>query len=273
MTSVRRLISCLKSSAVTACFSAFSLKLPAVIRVLSPTAAFTLLLLVMMFVAMPMPTLEPMDRLMPPARDASRDLSMDSMATLPPSIFLGASAEPPSTLTWASPLLVSTLTAPPSDMAESLPATEPETAWVASLPAKSPDRFWVSLATAFTSPSFAETRSPSTLTLAVFLLTLTATPRAMELAFSAKDMAAPVPWVWKLPAFSATALMSPAASMAPTFASISWPVRFTPTAAATCTLLPVLLPGSRRDEASSVLFLASSRPSLVPSPPAFSLWV
>ena len=58
-------------------------------------------------------------------------------------------------------------------------------------------------------------------TFAVFLLTLTAAPKAMESACSAKDIAAPVPNVLKLPVFSAAALIDPPALILPIFTAAS----------------------------------------------------
>ena len=141
-----------------------------------------------------MPRLEPLDRLMPPARAVSRDLSMASTVTLPPLMVLWAVRLPLALSTVASPWLTSTLTAPAMETLDCSPATEPEMACDASLPAKSPVRFWVSFEVAVTSP-FSAMRSPWRSTLAVFLLTLTATPAAMALACFASDMARPRPWV------------------------------------------------------------------------------
>ena len=131
----------------------------------------------MVVLAMPMPTVEPWDRLTPPARAASLLLSVASMVTLPPVMVLlfAVTADSASDTT--------TLTAPPREILESLPATLPAMDCAASLPRKSPSMFCVRVDLRVTSPDSAETRSPFALTLVLFSLTLTATPRAMELAF------------------------------------------------------------------------------------------
>ena len=104
--------------------------------------------------AMPMPTLEPLDRLTPPARAASFDLSVASMVTFAP-VTLPAS-------TLASALEATTLTAPPKEMVESLPATLPARDCAASLPRNSPSIFWVRVEARVTSPPAAMSPAAST---------------------------------------------------------------------------------------------------------------
>ena len=183
------------------------------------------------------------------------------MVTLPPVMFL------PFAFTADSAPDTTTLTAPPIDMSESLPATLPASACAASLPRNTPSMFWVRFELRVTSPSSCAMMSPEARTFALLLFTDTATPKAMELAFWARDMAAPVPIVLKLPVFSAVAEMSLFAMMLPTFTLASWLATVTPTAAATWIFfLSPLSPALFRSV--PVLSLICFRPSSVPSLPA-----
>ena len=93
----------------------------------------------------------------------------------------------------------------------------------------------------------------------------------MEFAFSARDMAAPVPRVLKLPVFSAVASTLPPAVILPALTAASWPATVTPTAAATCTLDLLSLPGlPRLVPLCSLIWLKASS---VPSLPVSSLFV
>ena len=190
-----------------------------------------------------MPTLEPLLRLRPPARAASLDLSVASTVTFAPEIFRFCPAVPPPISTLDSPWLTTTLTAPAREILESAPATDPARDWAASLPRKSPSMFWVSLLVTVTSS--VPVRSPFTFTPEVLLFTLTATPKAMEFAFFARLMAAPVPMVLKLPVFSAVAEMPFPALMPPISVWALWLAMVRPTAAATCTLVGSLSPPPR----------------------------
>ena len=220
---------------------------------------------------MPMPTLLPLDTLSPPARAASLLLSVASMVTLPPVMFL------PFAFTADSAPDTTTLIAPPIDMSESLPATLPASACAASLPRNTPSMFWVRFDFRVTSPSSCAMMSPEATTFALLLFTDTATPKAMELAFWASDMAAPVPIVLKLPVFSAVAEMSLFAMMLPTFTLASWLATVTPTAAATWIFFLSPLPPTlfRSVPAPSLIcFRPSSVPSALSEPfSAVTFWL
>ena len=185
--------------------------------------------------AMPIPMAAPVDKLRPPARAVILDLSVASTVTLPPLMERFLASVPPAMSTVDLPLLTTTLTAPAMEAAPPLPDTEPARDWAASLPWKSPSMFWVSLLVTVTSSFSEDSRSPLTFTPALLLFTLTATPMAMALDFSARLMAAPVPMVLKLPVFSEVVSIFLFATILPTSVLASWLAMVRPTAAATST--------------------------------------
>ena len=189
----------------------------------------------------PTPTLDPFETLTPPARAASFVLSLVEITTFSPVIVARLSVPVPTAMiTFVFALLASTAIAPPTDALLPLPLTAPASACAASWPRKSPFMFCVSVAESSTSP-FDSTLPPLISTIASLLLTLTATPAAMELALFASEMEAPVPSVRKLPSLTAVACAPPSALSSPETSVLAlWLETVRPTAAATCSLLPWL---------------------------------
>jgi hypothetical protein len=106
------------------------------------------------------------------------------------------------TVTSVSALETMIASAPEMQRLLLLPLTEPASACAPSSPLYSPSMFWVSCASAFRSPSVAVMLPPME-TDALFALTETATPTAIELLLEARLIATPVPRVLKLPSLSA----------------------------------------------------------------------
>ena len=188
-------------------------------------------------------------------------------------------------MAFVSALLTRTETAPPTAAPPSLPATAPASAWAPRSPLYLPVVFWLRLALTVTSPSLPRSGvSPSlvasfcTSTVDSLRLTLTATPAAMALLPSARDMAIPVPRVRKFPSLLESTLIPPAALILPLTLVLTLCLEMVrPTAAATWTLLFWSLPFTPMSLslAPSASVLASLRSSfaLDVSVLSLTLWV